>query len=129
VAGLIFQSAVTSVNPTTDSALADAKRRFMGDFIIDSLFDISINFVKKLNTPARRRTFLSQINSFLELLKSPNQEALSRIEDFIVTDDTTDAQRALGHQLVTVKVRLYASMDFITITTEVGTTVVIEEAA
>ena len=127
VAGMIFQSDVTSVDPNTDPALADAKRRFMGDFVIDSLFDISINFVKKLNTPARRRALTGQLNGFLNLLKSENQPDLARIEDFSVRDDTTDEQRGLGFQLYTIQVRLFASMDSIVITTEVGTTVVIEE--
>ncbi len=128
VSGLIFQSDVTSVDPNTDSALADAKRRYMGDFIIDSLFDIAVRFVKKLNTPRRRRALTNEMNTFLNLLRSVNQPDLARIESFSVRDDTTDEQRAAGFQLYTVQVRLFASMDFIVITTEVGTTVRVEQA-
>ena len=127
VAGLVFQSDVTSVNPSTQPELVDAKRRFMGDFIIDSLGDIAKGYVKKLNTPIRRRAFLSTISAFLETLKSPNQPETSRIEDYRVVDDTSAEQRAQGFQIVNVAVRLFASMDFIVFRTTVGTTVNVEE--
>jgi hypothetical protein len=127
VAGMIFQSDVTSVNPATQPALVDAKRRFFGDFIIDSLSDIGVAYVKKLNTPARRRAFLSTINGFLEQLKSPNQPETSRLEDYRVVDDTTTEQRAQGFQIVSVAVRIFPSMDFIVFRTTVGTTVNVEE--
>ena len=129
VAGIVFQSDVTSVNPSTQPALVDAKRRFMGDFIIDSLSDIGVAYAKKLNTPGRRRAFLATINSFLERLQSPSQPETSRIEDFRVTDDTTDALRADGFQIVNVAVRIYPSMDYIVFRTTVGTTVNVEEIA
>lgn len=127
VAGLVFQSDVTSVNPSTQPELVDAKRRFMGDFIIDTLGDIAKGYVKKLNTPIRRRAFLSTISAFLETLKSPNQPETSRIEDYRVVDDTSAEQRAAGFQIVNVAVRLFASMDFIVFRTTVGTTVNVEE--
>ena len=99
----------------------------MGDFIIDSLGDIAKGYVKKLNTPIRRRAFLSTISAFLETLKSPNQPETSRIEDYRVVDDTSAEQRAQGFQIVNVAVRLFASMDFIVFRTTVGTTVNVEE--
>ena len=129
VAGLIFQSDVTSVNPATQPALVDAKRRFMGDFIIDSLSDIAVGYVKKLNTPARRRALFATINGFLELLVSPNSPDTARIEDFRTVDETTEELRAQGFQIITVAVRLFASMDFIVFRTTVGTTVNVEEIA
>ena len=127
VAGIVFQSDVTSVNPQTQPALVDAKRRFFGDFIIDSLSDIAVGYVKKLNTPARRRALLSTINGFLEQLASPNQPETSRLEDFRVVDETTPEQRAQGFQIMSVGVRTFASMDFIVFRTTVGTTVNVEE--
>lgn len=129
VAGLIFQSDVTSVNPATQPALVDAKRRFMGDFIIDSLSDIAIGYVKKLNTPVRRRALFATINGFLEILVSPNAPDTARIEDFRTVDETTEELRAQGFQIITVAVRLFASMDFIVFRTTVGTTVNVEEIA
>lgn len=127
VAGIVFQSDVTSVNPQTQPALVDAKRRFFGDFIIDSLSDIAVGYVKKLNTPSRRRALLSTINGFLEQLASPNQPETSRLEDFRVVDDTTEDQRAQGFQIISVGVRIFPSMDFIVFRTTVGTTVNVEE--
>lgn len=129
VAGMIFQSDVTSVDPAVDSAVADANRRFMADFIIDSLFDIAVLYVKKLNKPARRRAYLSSITAFLSLLLSEANPELSRIEDFELRDDTTDALRGAGFQINTVRVRTYSSMKYIVLNVEVGSTVTIEEAA
>ncbi len=126
-AGLVFQSDVTSVNPATQPQLVDAKRRFMGDFIIDSLSDIATSYVKKLNTPIRRRAFQSALNSFLEQLLSPNQPEASRIEAFNVVDDTTADQRAQGFQIYNVAVRIYPSMDYIIFRTTIGTTVDVSE--
>lgn len=125
--GLIFQSDVTSVNPLTQQALVDAKRRFMGDFIIDSLGDIAANYVKKLNTPSRRRAFISVLNGFLEGLKTPNQPDFSRIADYKVVDETSNEQRAQGFQVMAVSVQIFASMDFIVFRTQVGATVNVEE--
>ena len=126
-AGMVFQSDVTSVDPATQPALVDAKRRFMGDFVIDSLSDIAVGYCKKLNKPARRRALNAAYNAFLDNLQAPTQPDLSRIDDFSVTDDTTDAQRAQGFQIDLIKVRIYPSMDYIVIRTEVGTTVNVEE--
>jgi len=126
-AGLVFQSDVTSVNPSTQPNLVDAKRRFMGDFIIDSLSEIASGYVKKLNTPIRRRALFSACNSFLELLLSPNQPEGARIEAYNVVDDTTAEQRALGFQIYNVAVRIFPSLDFIIFRTTIGTTVDVSE--
>ena len=126
-AGIAFQSDITSVNPAVQPGEVDAKRRFMGDFIIDTLSDIGGEYVKKLNTPARRRALFSSINGFLELLLSPNSPDTSRIEDFATFDETTDEQRALGFQIINVAVRIFPSIDFIVYRTTVGTTVDVEE--
>ncbi len=127
VAGFVFQSDVTSVNPDTQPNLVDAKRRFMGDFIIDSIGDIAQNYVKKLNTPIRRRALQSAINGFLEQLLSPNQPEGSRIADFNVVDDTTEEQRAQGIQIYDIAVRIFPSLDVIVLRTTIGTTVNVEE--
>jgi len=126
-AGLVFQSDVTAVDPEVQPSLTDAKRRFFGDFIIDSLSDIAAGYVKKLNTPARRRALLSTINAFLEVLRSPNSPETSRLENFGVRDETSPELRAQGFQVIAVAVRQYASMDFIVYRTTVGTTVNVEE--
>jgi hypothetical protein len=126
-AGICFQSDVTSVDPATQPALADAKRRFFGDFLSDSLLDIGAGYSKKLGTPRRRNAFMATTNLFLELLKSPNQPDSSRLEEYRVRNVTTNEQRGLGHEILEVKVRQHASMDFITFRLTSGTTVTIEE--
>lgn len=125
--GVSFQSDVTSVNPAIQPALTDQKRRYMGDFIIDSLGDIAEGYVKKLNTPARRRALLAVINGFLTQLQDPNAPESSRIEGYDVKDETSPELRAQGFQIIDVKVRLYASMDYIVYRTSVGTTVDVQE--
>lgn len=125
--GMVFQSDITSVSPSANPSLVDAKRRYMGDFIIDSLADIGKRFEKKLNTPTQRRAFLANVNGFLDSLKSASQPDSSRIEDFAVKDETTTAQRGLGFQILSVKVRLYASMDYIVFRLSVGTSVDVSE--
>jgi hypothetical protein len=129
VAGIVFQSDITSVNPSTQPALADAKRRFMGDFVIDSTSDIAVGYAKKLNTPARRRALVATLNRFLDGLASPNLPEASRVEDFLIQDETTPEQRGQGFMVIRVAVRLYGSMDSIVFLTTVGTTVNIQELA
>jgi len=126
-AGIVFQSDVTSVNPQIQPGEADAKRRWMGDFIIDSISDIGNQYVKKLNTPARRRALFSTINGFLESLLSPNSPDTSRIQDFATFDETTDEQRAQGFQIINVAVQIFPSIDYLVFRTTVGTTVNVDE--
>ncbi len=126
-AGIVFQSDVTSVNPAVQPGQADAKRRWMGDFIIDTLSDIGNQYVKKLNTPARRRALFSTLNGFLESLLSPNSPDTSRIQDFATFDETTDEQRAQGFQIINVAVQIFPSIDYIVYRTTVGTTVNVDE--
>jgi len=125
--GVSFQSDVTSVNPAIQPSLVDQKRRYMGDFIIDSLGDIAEGYVKKLNTASRRRALLAVINGYLTQLQDPNSPETSRIEGFTVKDETSPELRAQGFQIINVKVKIYSSMDYIVFRTSVGTTVDVQE--
>lgn len=125
--GAIFQSDVTTVDPATDSNIADASRRRLADFIIKSAENIGLPFVKKLNTIKRRIALQNQLNAFLRGLQSPDSLDFSRIEDFVVVDTSTDIQRAAGIQAFDMRVRSYPAMLTVFIRVEVGTTVVIEE--
>lgn len=129
VAGMVFHSDVTSVNPSTQPALADNKRRYFGDFLADSLHDIGTAYSKKLNKPTRRQSLLATVTVFLELLKSPGNPEASRLEDYVVKAETTSTQRGAGFEIVRVAVRQYASMDFIVFRLTSGTTVSVEELA
>ena len=124
-----FQSDVTTILPTVNSALADASRRVMADFIIKTLASISKPYVKKLNTPKRRLALLQQYDSFLNGLLSPNNPDTQRIAAFSVRDDSTDEQRRTGIQAFNVLVQTLPSILTVLLRVEVGTTVQVEEAA
>jgi hypothetical protein len=127
--GFFFQSDITSVDPTLSAVLASAKRRFMADFIIDTLANLGLANLKKLGTPNRIQAIKSAAEGFLRLLLSPGQPETQRISAFSVVDDTTIEQRELGIQRYDVRVRLLNSLDFIVFRTEVGETVSVEEVA
>lgn len=129
VAGMVFQSDVTSVNPLSNPALTDNKRRYFGDFLMDTLHNIGMVYEKKLNTPTRRRSLLAEVNTVLEILKSPGQPDASRLEDYRVIDETSPQLRGAGFQIMRVAVRQYASMDYIIFRLTSGTTVSVEELA
>ena len=126
-AGLTFQSDVTSVDPTLQPALAPQNRRYMADFIIDSLSDIASLYVKKLNTPIRRRSLLAQYNGFLEGLQSPNQPEASRIRDYAVKDVTSPDLLNQGFLVAEVAVQTYESILYVVNRITVGATVNVEE--
>ena len=127
--GFFFHSDVTSIDPLVEGVKAPANRRFFADFIIDTLGNVGIKYVKKLNTPQRRTALLQEIRGFLRLLQSPNQPSTSRLRAFQVFDDTTEAQFQLGFAFIVVKVQMFPAILSLVFNTEVGTSVVIEEAA
>lgn len=127
--GAIFQSDVTSVNPTTEASKADANRRFFADFIIDSVAARGVKYSKKLQSPNRRRAAIQDVTSFLSLLKSEDSEETARIDDFLVRDDTTDEQRELGLLILVIKVKMLATIKSLVYRVEVGTNVRIDELA
>lgn len=125
--GAVFQSDVTSVNPSTDLVLADANRRFFADFVIDTVGEQSVKYVKKLGTPKRRRALLAEVTGWLEGLQAPNQPDSSRIDSYQVWDDSTDDQVDDGIMVFPVKVKMYPTMKTLVFRVEVGPTVTIEE--
>jgi len=127
--GAIFQSDVTSVDPLVESVKADGNRRFFADFIIDTLGETGLKYVKKLQTPNRRRAMLSELSGFLRLLKSENQPETSRLLAYSIRDDTTREQREIGIMVVVVRVKMHPDIKALVYRVEVGTTVQIEEAA
>lgn len=126
VAGTIFQSGVTSSLETGRKTCA---RRKMADFIQDTMSELLLPFVKKLNTVSRRNAILATSNSFLASLLSANNPELQRIEAFSVDDSVnagnTPESLALGIYRLSVKVRTLSSLDFIVITVEAGENAII----
>ena len=127
--GWAFQSDVTSVDGTLDANVADASRRFMADFIIDSLGDLSARYVKKLGSPSRRRALLLTADAFLSDLESPDNPESSRIDSYSILETSTQRQREAGFMLISVKVKTHPHLLAIQFTVQVGPTVVIEEEA
>ena len=120
-------SDVTSVDPALDPAKVEASRRFLADFVMDTLFSISVKYIKKLGTPGRKQALLSEIRSFLRDLQSPEAPESSRIRGYTVTDDTTAELDEQGVFVVNVNVRSYPHLKHLVFRTAVGTTVEIEE--
>jgi hypothetical protein len=130
--GVAFvQSGKTSVDPALNSAQQNINRRRMADYIEDSLSGLIMPYSKKLAKKTRRALVLSAIQSFLDGLKSPNDENLQRIDSYLMsTDANTPTTLAAGLFRVRVKVRTLPSMDVIVLDCEVGENVVtVTEAA
>ena len=125
--GWVFMSDVTSVDPALDPAKVEASRRFLADFVMDTIFSISVKYIKKLGTPGRKQALLSEIRSFLRDLQSPEAPESSRIRGYTVTDDTTAELDEQGVFVVNVNVRSYPHLKHLVFRTAVGTTVEIEE--
>jgi hypothetical protein len=129
--GAWFQSGVTSVDPATYPSLVNIARRRMADYIQDSIAGRLGAFQKQLNTPARRSAIGAEIRAFLEGLKSPENPAASRIQDYLVDEQSgnTTAKLAQGIFTIITKVRTYSSLDFIVLQTLIGESVEISEVA
>lgn len=125
--GWVFMSDITSVDPAVDAAKVEASRRFLADYVMDTLFSISVKYVKKLGTPARKQAMLSEIRSFLRDLEQPNAPESSRIRGFTVSDDTTPELDEDGVVVTNVNVRSYPHMKHLLFRLQVGTGVEIEE--
>lgn len=92
----IFQSGVTSVDPSVFPNLRNIARRRMADFIQDSLARRGKAFGKKLSTFVRRKAFANEVRQFLESLLSRNNLAAQRIAGFTVDSKSGNTQRTLA---------------------------------
>lgn len=127
--GFVFQSDVTSVLPSQDLELADANRRFFGDYLIDSYFDIALPFVKKLQSTKRRLAYDAKLRGFHRGLAPPGQPDAQRLAGFEITDQTTQEQRDQGLDIKEIRVKMLSTFKSMVLNVEVGTTVTITEAA
>lgn len=126
----IFQSGVTSVDPSVFPNLRNIARRRMADFIQDTLSRRLKAFGKKLSTVARRKAITSEIRSFMGTLLSKNNPAFQRVDGFSLDDVTGNTQTTLAQGLfrIILKVRTLASLDSIVLETTIGESVVVDEA-
>ncbi len=127
----IIQSGKTSVLGVSSPALVNISRRRMADFIQDSLAARTRKLSKRLSTKQRRAAVLGEIDSFLTGLKSENNPASQRIDDYALdgVGGNTPETLAVGLYRIKIKVRLLSSMDVIVLDTEIGESVTITEAA
>lgn len=128
---LIFQSGITSVNPTVFPSLRNIARRRMADYIQDSLAVRLKAFGKQLSTPSRRAAIVSEIRSFMNQLLSPGNVAAQRIDGFKVDPVSGNTPETLGLGIfrVILSARTLASLDSIVLQTTVGELVDVSEAA
>lgn len=128
---IIFQSGVTSVNPSVYPQFRNIARRRMADYIEDSLALVLKSYGKKLNTPSRRAGIVSAVRTFMVQLLSPGNAAAQRIDGFKldpVSGNTPDTL-ALGLFRLILDVRTLSSLDSIVLQTTVGEAVDVSEAA
>lgn len=121
VSGTVFQSGLTSSLLSGRKTMA---RRKMADFIQDTLTELALPYVKKLNRQALRDKIRGITDQFLASLQSEDNPGASRIEGF-VTDDSVNAGNtqevlAQGVYYLQTTVRTHSSMDDIVFQTEIG---------
>lgn len=125
---VFIQSGVTSVDPVLLPNQKNISRRRMADFIEDSLSTPLNAVVKQLATDVRRASIVSICDGFLSSLRSKDNPANQRIEDYLVDGKTgnTPSQLAAGIFVVILQVRLLPSLDVIVLDVTAGETVTIQ---
>jgi len=125
----IFQSGVTSVDPSINPNLRNIARRRMADFIQDSTARRIKNFGKKLSTNLRRQAITAEIRSFMDGLLSKNNPSAQRIAGYTIDAKSGNTAELLAQGLfrIILKVRTLASLDSIVIESTVGESVIVEE--
>ena len=126
--GPIFQSGVTTSLISGEKNIA---RRRMADYIQDSIANRLVSFGKLPLTQNLKDSAVGEIAAFLNLLKSPNNPAASRITDYSIDDKSgnTPSSLARGIYVIIVRVQLTPTSDFIVLQTDIGEGVVITQLA
>jgi hypothetical protein len=125
----IFQSGVTSVDPSVSPQLVRIARRRMADFIEDSIAGPTKKYGKRLSLQARRKALKGQIRSFMVGLLAKNNPGAQRIAGFTVTDSdgNDDVTLSSGMYRITVKAKTLPSLDSIVIQATIGDDVTVDE--
>lgn len=128
IAEWVFQSGVTSVDPTSYPNLAPISRRRFADYVQDSVAAISLKYNKKSGTTERFDSLVGEQVDFLDTLLAPNTPPQQRIEAYSI--DTKSGNSAAltgsGVRVIIEKVRMLGSLDYIVLQTEIGATVTFE---
>lgn len=121
----VFQSGVTSVDPSLYPSLAPISRRRMADFVQDSLAAISLRYNKQTATEERYDSLVGELFDFLDTLLSENNPSQQRIAEFSLDSRSGNTAQltGLGIRVVEIAVRTLGSLDHIVLQTEIGDTV------
>lgn len=123
------------VTQIADSSKLMVFRRRMTDYIIQSLARFMKNYQNGLNSLQNRKESGNAISAFNTLLENSgvvpkDTEVTSGKASLIDTTSlNTDASVAAGKFIVIYKRRIYSSMRFIVLQTEIGESVVVTEAS
>lgn len=126
--GCEIMSDVTCLPEASDPERSQANYRFMFDYIGDSCRELAAPYVKTLVKPANTGGALTNIQGFLESLKSEGDPDAARILDFSVADETLDENAAKGDRDIQVDVKLLQTNKYFNIGLTVGTSVTINNA-
>lgn len=118
-AGPIIQSGITT---SLVSGTRNINRRRMADFIEDSLASRLVQYAKLPLTQQLKDGAAAETVAFLTDLKSANNPAAQRINDFFVDTKSgnTPQLEAAGVFVINVNVRTLATADFIVIQAAIG---------
>lgn len=111
----IFQSDVTSYDPSTQSSKTDGPRRRFADFAEDSLAAIANKYAKKPMTAKRRSDVFGEFDAFCLLLQSPGDEDSSRIEGYRLDAKSGNPQAALDAGVFRIKTFIGMNPDMLDI--------------
>lgn len=106
--GYEFQSDLSSVDPSLDTARSPASRGFLFDELAVQFWRIGIPFKDKLVRPAEVQGLLSQIDGYLASMKAEGQPDRSRIFDYSVALESSEDQLRRGFLLLKIEVQRYA---------------------
>ena len=128
---LVFQSGITSVNPTIYPNLVTIARRRMADYIQDSISTALQPFSKKLMTFSRRKAIASEIRAFMDGLLSKNNPDVARIAAYNLdeTSGNSPSTLALGIFRLILQVQTLASINALVLQTEIGESVTITQTS
>lgn len=128
IAEWVFQSGVTSVDPSLYPSAAPINRQRFADFVNDSLAMISKKYSKKPKTKPRASSLLGEYHDFLSSLKSENDPELARCEDYSVSPraGNTAALAGLGVTIFDIRVKMFEDMNQIVLVSTVGAGVTVE---
>lgn len=125
-AGPIIQSGVTS---SLVSGQSNINRRRMANFIEDSLAERTVQLAKLPLNESLKDDAVTEINSFMNELLSPNNPAARRITQYQIDDkggNTPDLE-AKGVYVIIVRVRTTPTADEIVLQAEIGEGVTISQ--